>query len=171
VNVPEFQETLEFLAQTPQRVATLIAGFDRDALRHRPAPDAFSAVEQVCHLRDIEHDGYTVRVRRVLEENNPQLDGINGSQLALERDYQAQDAMSALAAFDAARQASLLLLKEASEADLARQCTLEGSTNLTLAGLAGLIREHDSEHLAELESLREGFLHAQESRQLEPSPK
>jgi hypothetical protein len=165
VNVPEFQETLEFLAQTPQRVADLIAGFDRDALRFRPGPDAFSAVEQVCHLRDIEHEGYTVRVRRVLEEDNPRLDGINGSQLALERDYQAQDAMSALKAFGEARQASLQLLKNASAAGLARQCTLEGSTNLTLAGLAGLMREHDSEHLAELEGLREGFLQAQESRQ------
>jgi len=169
VNVPEFQETLEFLAQTPQRVADLIAGFDRDALRFRPGPGNFSAVEQVCHLRDIEHEGFTVRVRRILEENNPQLDGINGSQLALERDYQGQDATPALAAFDEARRASLQLLKNASAVELGRTCSLEGSTNLTLAGLAGLMREHDSEHLAELESLREGFLHAQESRQLEPN--
>jgi hypothetical protein len=167
VNVPEFQETLEFLAQTPQRVADLIAGFDRDALHFRPGPDTFSAVEQVCHLRDIENEGYTVRVRRILEEDNPQLDGIDGSQLALERDYQSQDAMSALAAFDAARRALLQLLKNASEAELARACSLEGSTNLTLAGLAGLMYAHDSEHLAELESLREGFLHAQENRQAE----
>jgi hypothetical protein len=165
VNVPEFQETLEFLAQTPLRVAALIAGLDRNALRFRPEPSAFSAVEQVCHLRDIEHEGYTVRVRRALEEDNPQLDGIDGSQLALERDYQAQDAMSALAAFDAARQASMQLLKNASALELARTCTLEGSTHLTLSGLAGLMREHDSEHLAELESLRDGFLQAQESRQ------
>jgi hypothetical protein len=169
MNVPEFQETLEFLAQTPQRVADLIAGFDRDALRFRPAPDAFSAVEQVCHLRDIEHDGYNRRVRRVLEEDNPQLDGIDGSQLALERDYQAQDAMAALAAFDDARQSSLQLLRNASEVELTRTCTLEGSRDVTLAGLADLMRKHDSEHLAELESLREGFLHAQESRQLEPN--
>jgi hypothetical protein len=168
VNAPEFQATLEFLAQTPQRVASLIAGFDLDALRFRPGPDNFSAVEQVCHLRDIEHEGYAVRLRRILGEDNPQLDGINGSQLALERDYQAQDAMSALAAFDEARRASLQLLKNASAAELARPYSLEGSTNLTLAGLADLMREHDCEHLAELESLREGFLHAQESRQLEP---
>jgi hypothetical protein len=169
VNVPEFQETLESLAQTPQRVADLIAGLDRDALRYRPGPDAFSAVEQVCHLRDIEHEGYTVRVRRILQEDNPKLDGINGSQLALERDYQSQDATSALAAFTDARRTSLELLKNASEAELARTCSLEGSTNLTLAGLASLMHAHDSEHLAELESLREGFLHAQESRQLEPN--
>jgi hypothetical protein len=108
-------------------------------------------------------------VRRILSEDNPQLDGIDGSQLAVERDYLGQDAMPALAAFDAARRTSLQLLKNASEAELARTCSLEGSTNLTLAGLAGLMREHDSEHLAELESLREGFLHAQESRQLEPN--
>jgi hypothetical protein len=161
----EYQETLEFLVQTPQRVAALVLGFDREALRFRPAADAFSAVEQICHLRDIEREGYLLRVGRVLEENNPQLDGIDGSRLAIERDYQAQDAATALMAFEAARHESLQLLRSASTDQLQRTCSLEGAVDLTLAGLAEQMRMHDDGHLTELESLREGFLQAQESVQ------
>jgi hypothetical protein len=33
--------------------------------------ETFSALGHVCHLRDIERDGYHVRVQRMLEETNP----------------------------------------------------------------------------------------------------
>ena len=36
--------------------------------------ESFSAIEHVCHLRDIEQDGYHVRIRRMLDESNPWLE-------------------------------------------------------------------------------------------------
>ena len=48
MNAQEFQDTLEFLAQTPQRVAVLVAGLGTEAQRFRPAPDAFSALEHLA---------------------------------------------------------------------------------------------------------------------------
>jgi len=163
MDAQEYQETLEFLAQTPQLVASLLAGFDRDALCLRPEAGTFSALEIVCHLRDVEREGYTIRVSRVLEEDNPQLDGIDGGRLAIERDYQSQDPAAALKAFEAARRASLQILRDASPAELERLCSLEDSIDLTLAGLADQMRVHDAGHLAELEALREQVLHAQEA--------
>jgi len=35
--------------------------------------EPFCAIEHVCHLRDIERDGYHVRIRRLLTEDNPSL--------------------------------------------------------------------------------------------------
>jgi hypothetical protein len=163
MDAQEYQETLEFLAQTPQHVASLIAGFDRNALRFRPEAGTFSALEVVCHLRDVEREGYTIRVSRILEEDNPQLDGIDGGRLAVERDYQSQDPEAALEAFETARLASLQILRDASPAELGRRCSLEDSIGLTLAGLADQMRVHDAGHLAELEALREQLLHAQEA--------
>jgi hypothetical protein len=152
-----FQETLAFLAQTPQRVAALVAQIPDAAIRQRTAPDAFSALEQVCHLRDIEQDGYAVRVRHVLDEVNPLLTDIDGAKLAAERNYQAQDLAGALAAFERSRGESLLLLHAASALELERTGHFEGSPPITLAGLAGMMREHDSEHLQQLKELCAGL--------------
>ena len=100
---------------------------------------------------------------RILEENNPQLDGIDGGKLAVDRDYQSQDPAAALKDFETARRASLQILRDVSPAELERQCSLEGFSGLTLAGLAQQMRAHDAGHLAELEALREQLLQAQEA--------
>jgi hypothetical protein len=163
MNAQEYQETLEFLAQTPQRVADLVLGFDHAAIRLKPDPEAFSALEQICHLRDVEREAYTLRVKRILREDNPLLDGIDGARLAIERDYQSQDPATAIKDFAAARELSLRLLRGASAADQQRPARFVETGDLTLAGLAGLMREHDAGHLAELEALREHLLHAQEA--------
>lgn len=151
----EYFETLEFLAQSPERVAALIVGIAGEALRFKPAPDAFSALEQVCHLRDVEREGYSRRVQRMLDEDNPLLEGIDGAQLANERDYQSQDLVEALKEFGVARGESIRLLQSASAAQRERPGHFEDAVVFTLAGLAGMMRAHDSEHLRELESLRQ----------------
>src|SRR5271169_1684839 len=103
----EFPDTIEFLAQTPQRIAAMVAGLADVALRRRPAPGIFSPLEQVCHLRDIEQDGYKRRVRRILDEDNPLFEDLAGDRLAIERDYQSQDLSDALDAFARARRETL----------------------------------------------------------------
>jgi len=41
--------------------------------------DLLSELEHVCHLRDIEQDGYHVRIHRMLEESNPSLLSLDGT--------------------------------------------------------------------------------------------
>ena len=65
--------------------------------------EAFTAIEQVCHVRDIEIEGYQVRIGRTLAQDGPLLPSINSEALALERRYGNADAQLALAAFRAAR--------------------------------------------------------------------
>src|SRR5713226_2884528 len=49
--------------------------------------EPFTPIEQVCHVKDIEIDGYHVRFRRTLEESNPVLASLDGELLATERSY------------------------------------------------------------------------------------
>src|SRR6266567_2011029 len=53
-----------------------------------PGPNgAFSPVEHCWHLADLEREGYAVRIRRLLEEDNPGLPDFDGARIARERSY------------------------------------------------------------------------------------
>jgi DinB superfamily len=110
--------------------------------------ETFTALEQVCHLRDIEVDGYQVRIRRVLTEAEPFLPSLDGYVLAKERRYADADASRALASFRAARMATLTLIAGLSEAELKRRGVFEGYGPVTLAGLIQYLCSHDQQHLA-----------------------
>src|SRR5215212_970329 len=102
MNLPE---QIARLAATPRRVRALaIRAADP---RRRLAEGEFSVVENVCHLRDIEADGYVVRIRRLLEEDEPLLDDIDGARLSIERGYNEQDLVAAIDAFADARAKSI----------------------------------------------------------------
>ncbi|MGH9908995.1 MAG: DinB family protein, partial [Pyrinomonadaceae bacterium] len=116
----------------------------------RNGPDEFSALENICHLRDIETEGYEVRIVRMLEESNPSLRDIDGSRLAIERDYNNQDPQSALQDFADARHRNIQRLKNLSLEQLELEGTLEGVGRVTLGRLIEMMSEHDEGHLLEL---------------------
>jgi hypothetical protein len=49
--------------------------------------EPLTALEQLCHVRDIEIDGYQVRIRRTLAETEPLLASIDTDALVRERAY------------------------------------------------------------------------------------
>ncbi|MFT3807283.1 DinB family protein [Arenimonas sp.] len=113
----------------------------------------FTPLGQLLHVRDIERDGYHVRIGRTLTENGPVLADIDSYALAEERDYAAAtaaDAEAALADFAVARARTVKMLSRASVADLARAAEFEGYGPTTLRGLAHLLCSHDQQHLAGL---------------------
>ena len=149
----EFADALACVAETPRRVAALVAAIPKADLRKRGKGGVFSAVEQACHLRDIEQVGYLLRITRTLEEANPLLEDIDGARLAAERDYPSQNIDLALADFAAARRRSVELLARATPEQLLRTARFGADTSITLAGLVAMMREHDDGHLRELEDL------------------
>lgn len=149
----ELQNLIAFLAETPAVVRRLTAELGADARRWRPAPTEFSALEQVCHLRDIEQEGYAVRLRRLLAEDEPTLPDIDGARLARERGYQSQDFAAALAAFTRARQENVATAAALSAEQLRRGGTFEGIGRVTVARVLEMMRAHDESHRAELEAL------------------
>ena len=113
----------------------------------------FSALEQVCHLRDIEADGYHVRIQRMLEESNPSLLSLDGYEMARQRRYESADLQEALAAFRQARATTLDRLRTVTDVQLARAGEFAEYGRLTLRALVHYLRSHDQQHLAGIQWL------------------
>ena len=97
------------LAHTPAVLDALLDGLDDAAARSRPAPDEWSPVEIVCHLRDEEVEDFGARVR-VIVEGGAEFVKIDPGRWAVERRYREAHLPEALEAFRARRQESLRLL-------------------------------------------------------------
>lgn len=146
-------ELIERLAGFPDRVAAL---FDRVAPAQRlqaPAGGGFCWTEHLCHLRDLEREGFQVRIARIVAEDMPQLQEIDGTTLAQERHYRGQDAAVALAAWRAARAETVALLRRELPAQASRRGIFGGFGVVTLQALAEGIAAHDAAHQRELEAL------------------
>lgn len=115
--------------------------------------ETFSAREHVCHVRDIERDGYHVRFQRLLAEERPSLVSLDGYEIARERDYGSADVRLALAAFRAARGETVTHLRGLGEAELARAGDFAEYGHLTVRALVHYLRTHDLQHLACLQWL------------------
>lgn len=148
----EVAEAIERIAGMPAFLDAALAGRDREALRRRPADGSFSLVEHACHLRDLELDGYQVRVRRILAEEHPELPGFDGTAVAAARDYLAQDAFEAARAFAAARGELIATVATLAPREFCRTALFAGGC-ITLAELLAMMAGHDGEHRAEIERL------------------
>ncbi len=150
----DLQEVIDALTRTPETVAGLVKDLSAPDLRAKNSSEEFSVVENVCHLRDIEIEGYTARISRILTENNPLLPDIDGSRLAAERDYQSQNSSEALQAFAAARNQNTQKLSGLAAEQFDREGVLEGVGTVTIRGLLLMMRDHDAEHLIQISSIQ-----------------
>lgn len=141
------------LLRFPEEVADCVALCSAEQLRWRPAGGGFSLLEHLCHLRDLEREGFALRIRRILDEDMPELQEIDGSSLAIERDYQSQDPHAAWRDWRAAREGTVALLREALPQQARRTGIYGGFGVVTLAALAEGIAAHDESHRAELQVL------------------
>jgi hypothetical protein len=127
-----------------------MAGLPPEKEIHKPGPDAFSARENVHHLRDIEAEGYGVRLLRMLGEPNPLLKDIDGEALARDRNYNVIPAGPALEEFALLRAANVERLQRLAPADLDRTATWETVGQVTLAKVLEMWRDHDRGHVDEI---------------------
>lgn len=150
----DFQALLDFLNEAPIKLASLAAGLSNAELRLRDSPDEFSVLENICHLRDLELQGYTQRIRRIVAETNPALADFDGARVAAESNYNNEQPDVALQAFQTARQENVELLRALTEVELERGGTLAGVGSITLRRLVEMMQEHDEGHLEDLRALR-----------------
>jgi len=147
-------QILAELASTPDEIAGLMAQVPAAKLDWTPPTwdgipgERFTALGQACHLRDIEIDGYHVRFGRTLREDRPDLASIDSYQLARERHYEKDDVAAALNAFRKGRRETVAMLEVTRAADWERKATFAEYGEVTLRGLAHILRSHDLQHLA-----------------------
>jgi len=154
----ELSEIIAFLEETPEAVRRLSDGLGADELRVRNADGSFSFVEHVCHLRDIEREGYGARIERMLAEESPLLADIDGAKLAAERRYDEQRFEDGLEAFAEARRRSAFALRGVTDEQLRRHGVFEGVGEITLRSLVSMMYEHDTAHRGEMRELRERLM-------------
>ncbi len=149
----EFYEICKFLGETPGSIKLVIEALTENESRRKPNEGEFSILEHICHLRDIEGEGYHVRIRKLLAGNKPFLPDINGDRLARERDYNSQNIALALKDFSRFREENLSILRNISLDKLECEGTLENVGTITLTKLILRMLEHDDEHLQTLNNL------------------
>lgn len=151
--------TLAALAAFPAQLETHYAAIPADVAHWKPGSwegipsEHLGPLEQLCHLRDVEVEGYQVRFRRTLAEADPLLPALDTDALVRERAYAAQQADEVLAAFRAARAETLRSLAELRPEQLARPARFEGYGPVTLRALVHYLCSHDQQHLAGLQWL------------------
>ena len=147
--------TISALTAFPDRLAESFAMFPTAARNWRPPSwdgipsERLTAVEQICHVRDIETDGYHMRIARILTENGPVLEDIAGEPLAVDRQYCLADPQRALADFRIARSKTIELISRLTEEQWQRIGIFEGAPT-SLRGLMHFLCSHDNQHLAGL---------------------
>lgn len=151
----EYRELVDDLDRTPEIIRRAVGGIDAEHYRRRSTSGDWSFVEQVCHLRDIEVEGYQVRIARLLNESNPHLLDIDGDRLAAERDYLNQNLDAALADFTHARKMNVQSVRDLAGEQLSRQGQFGNDGQITLLELLEKMRQHDREHIDQLTHLVE----------------
>jgi hypothetical protein len=123
-----------------------------------PGPDgAFSFLEHVWHLADLEAEGFSVRIARILAEDDPSLPDFEGARVARERRYGTLPLDEGLARFAASRRANLERLARVDAAGWQRRGEQEGAGRIVLADLPSRMIAHDRAHARELADLLEAI--------------
>ncbi|MBB6095176.1 hypothetical protein HNQ60_004066 [Povalibacter uvarum] len=167
--------TLSALAAFPDQLAAHFAAIPSD-LRHWTPPawegipsERLTPIEQLCHVRDIEVEGYHVRFQRTLQEDNPLLPSIDTDAYARDRAYGKSEPEVVIASIRAARAKTLSLITGLTESQLDRTAVFEGYGPLTLRSLIHYLCSHDQQHLAGLQWLL-GKMHAKASTSSQVAP-
>jgi hypothetical protein len=151
--------TLAALEAFPAELEKHYAAFPREFVHWTPASwdgvpsEPFTAIEQICHVRDIEVEGYHERFARTLGEEVPLLPSIDSEAVARERNYGAEDPARVFADFRRARAHTVTLLRGLDERELDRRATFEGYGPVSLRALVHYLCSHDQQHLAGLQWL------------------
>ena len=151
--------TLNALAAFPDQLEAYYQAFPQEFRHWVPVSwegipsEPLTAIEQICHVRDIEIEGYHVRFRRTLQEDEPTLAQIDTDAFARDRAYGNADVDAVFADLRRARKETLVLLDTLTPLQLTRTAFFEGYGALTLRSLVHYLCSHDQQHLSGLQWL------------------
>ena len=137
-------------------VTSALEGFTSETLTAHPLPGKWSAAEIVQHLADSEMMS-AIRLRRLLVEDNPAIQGYPEAVYAERLFYNERDIAPALEAFRAARSTTVQLLERMTEEDWQRKGSHSESgaygTEIWLNNYAA----HAHDHAGQIRRLREAL--------------
>lgn len=149
-------EIIAYLRAAPAEAEAICAGLSDEQMRRRPAANEWSLIELACHLRDwASEEG--IRIRRLVEEDNPTLVPYDERAWAAERNYHGEDVRRALTAMRAFCTGLAYLLEGLSDAQWERPGTHPERGRVTVRSRAEAEVQHARAHLAQMRGVREGL--------------
>jgi hypothetical protein len=137
-------------------VSRNLADFPQDSLTAHPIPGKWSAAEIIHHLADSETISGQ-RLRRLLVEDHPLIQGYDQDQFAAKLRYNEREIGPALEAFRAARATSAQLLDVMTDEDWHREGTHSESGSYTAEDWLKIYAAHAHNHGAQIGRLREAL--------------
>jgi len=137
-------------------VSRNLADFPQGSLTAHPIPGKWSAAEIVHHLADSETISGQ-RLRRLLVEDHPLIQGYDQDVFAAQLRYNERDIAPALEAFRAARATTAQLIDMMNEADWHREGTHSESGSYSAEDWLKIYAAHAHNHAAQIGRLREAL--------------
>ena len=110
-------------------------------------------LEHVWHLADLEREGYGVRIRRILSEDEPSLSDFEGDRIARERCYQSAISAEGLALFARRAQRNIAKLRRFARPTGSAAAAQDGVGAVTLEDIPRMMADHDRAHTDEIAAL------------------
>jgi len=137
-------------------VSRNLAGFPPNLLTAHPVSGKWSAAEIVHHLADSETTS-SLRLRRLLVEDHPLIQGYDQDQYAVMLRYNEREIAPSLEAFGAARATTAQLIDMMTEADWHREGTHSESGSYSAEDWLKIYAAHAHNHAAQIGRLREAL--------------
>lgn len=149
----ERQQLIARYAAGYDEVAGALDGFPGGELTAHPIPGKWSAAEIVHHLADSETTS-AIRIRRLLAEDFPVIQGYDQELYAVRLRYNQRDIAPSLEAFRAARATTSQLLPGLTDADWAREGWHTESGRYSAEKWLTLYAAHAHGHAAQIARLK-----------------
>lgn len=140
---------LTMLQGTPELLRHLLGELP-PALLHRPNPEGWSVKDVVAHMHDVEGIAFTVRIRRMVEEDNPSIASIDPSARLTDGGYAAHALDELLAELAVRRAEHLTWLRSLDPAALARTGQHDTAGTLTPSAIVHQWAFHDLAHTRQI---------------------
>ncbi|MFL5802509.1 MAG: DinB family protein [Roseiflexaceae bacterium] len=141
---PQFKALLDELAAFPAALKTQLQGLSDAALRFQPTPDAWSIVEIVGHMTDVDAI-WPGRIRQMLSTDNPELARVDNDDVR-RRDYQNKQLSFLLITLAERRAEFIEMLRLLRPSQLERTGQHPTRGPITVAGGVGALADHDRGH-------------------------
>ena len=150
----ERQELIERYKDGYNQIAESLVGFPANSLTAHPIRGKWSAVEIVHHLADSETTS-ALRLRRLLVEDHPLIQGYDQEAFAARLNYNNRDMTPALEAFRSARATTAQVFDLMSDEDWQREGTHSESGAYTPEDWLRIYAAHAHNHADQIRRLRD----------------
>jgi len=147
---PEHRATIDRMRSSAAALRRAVDAITGDRLGQAPAPDEWSALETLTHVRDVVVHVYGLRIRRLLYEEAPvfpDFDEERYRRASLTRGETARDLVDTIVA---EHEQLARLLQTLADADWSREGRHPALGPMSIEMLAGRVGDHAEEHAAQI---------------------